>query len=151
VEAFNQKLRQRWQQWQVFGDPWQPLPPDRQYFSIGLQSGAILKERWQRTTVLTPQMLQEEANCEDGSLALELAFSSYAYVSGWNAAWGLFKDVELVTTQGSVFLLSTTQLERWIPILAEMEYWGIGERTAEGFGQIEVCSPFHHHFWENPL
>lgn len=151
VEAFNQKLRQRWQQWQVFGDPWQPLPPERQYFSIGLQSGAILKERWQRTTVLTPQMLQEEANCEDGSLALELAFSSYAYVSGWNAAWGLFKDVELVTTQGSVFLLSTTQLERWIPILAEMEYWGIGERTAEGFGQIEVCSPFHHHFWENPL
>lgn len=151
VAAFNQKLRQRWQQWQVFGNPWQPLPPERQYFSIGLQSGAILKERWQRTTVLTPPMLQEEANCEDGSLVLELACSSYAYVSGWNAAWGLFKDVELVTTQGSVFLLSTTQMERWIPILAEMEYWGIGERTAEGFGQIEVCSLFHHHFWENPL
>ncbi len=151
VETFNQKLRDRWQQWHIFGNPKDPLPKERQYFSIGLQAGAIFRDNWQRTTVLSPEMLQEEAGVEDNSLCLELAFSSYGYVSGWNAAWGLFKDVDLVTTQGSVFLFSTTQLAPWIPMLAELEQRGVGERTSEGFGQVEVCSPFHHHFWENAL
>jgi len=151
VETFNQKLRNRWQQWHIFGDPKDPLPKERQYFSVGLQAGAIFRDNWQRTTVLSSGMLQEEANLLDDSLHLEIAFSSYGYTSGWNAAWGLFKDVELVTTQGSVFLFSTTQLAPWIPVLTELEQRGIGERTSEGFGQVEVCSQFHHHFWENAL
>ncbi|NJL99666.1 MAG: CRISPR-associated RAMP protein Csx10 [Synechococcaceae cyanobacterium SM2_3_2] len=151
VEAFNQKLRDRWNQWHIFGDPKDPLPNERQYFSVGLQAGAIFKDNWQRTTVPSSGMLQEEANLLDDSLHLEIAFSSYGYTSGWNAAWGLFKDVELITNQGSIFLFSTTQINTWIPLLAELEQRGIGERTSEGFGQVEVCSQFHHHFWEKPL
>ncbi|MEN9271367.1 MAG: CRISPR-associated RAMP protein Csx10 [Thermostichales cyanobacterium HHBFW_bins_127] len=151
VKTFNKLLRERWQQWQIFGDPRDPLPDKRQYFSVGLQSGAILKENWQRTTVISPGMLQAEASLEDDSLTLELAFSSYSTLSGWNAAWGLFKDVDLVTNPGGVFLFSTTNIDPWIPVLSELEQRGIGERTGEGFGQIEVCSEFHHHFWENVL
>ncbi|MFQ3612633.1 MAG: CRISPR-associated RAMP protein Csx10 [Cyanobacteriota bacterium] len=149
LTTFNKKLQERWQAWQIFASA--KLPSDRQYFAIGLQSGAILRDNWQRTTVLSPAMLQEETGVEDGSLCLELAFSSYDYVSGWNAAWGLFKDVDLVTSPGSVFLFSTTQLDRWIPALTDLEQIGVGERTSEGFGQVEVCSEFHLHFWENAV
>jgi CRISPR-associated protein Csx10 len=37
---------------------------------------------------------------KDESLHLEAAYSSYEYLSGWNAAWGLMKDVELITKKG---------------------------------------------------
>jgi CRISPR-associated protein Csx10 len=143
IKQFNEKLRTRWNQWSIFGNPLEELESDRTYFTLDLQSDAILAEQWQRTTVISEAMLQQFADVKDASLKLDAAYSSYDYRSGWNAAWGLMKDVELVTNKGSVYLFSTTQPDSWFEALEKLELKRVGERTSEGFGQVQVCSDFH--------
>ncbi|RAM51045.1 MAG: CRISPR-associated RAMP protein Csx10 [Hapalosiphonaceae cyanobacterium JJU2] len=144
VELFNKKLRQRWREWQdIFGNPLNDLPENRTYFTLDLQADAILTENWRHTTVISPEMLQKFAEINDHSLQLHAAYSSYDYRSGWNSAWGLMKDVELITNKGSVFLFSTTEKDLWLKALANLEVKGVGDRTCEGFGQIRICDKFH--------
>lgn len=112
------------------------------YFSIALQSDAILTENWQRSMTLTAEMLQEVAGCQI-DVELIRSFASYDYVSGWNAKWGLPKEVDLVTRAGSVFVFRTSDIEKWIPALRTLEKNGVGNRSEEGFGQILICDPFH--------
>jgi CRISPR-associated protein Csx10 len=149
IAQFNEKLKERWQIWNIFGEPPQDLLEGRTYFTLDLQSDAILTENWRRTTVISPDMLRQFAGVDDSTLELHVAYSSYDYVSGWNAAWGLMKDVELVTNKGAVYLFSTTQLDKWLDALANLENRGVGERTAEGFGQVQICNEFHLVFREN--
>ena len=152
IKQFNEKLRTRWEKWKVFGNPIEELESDsfaaargadRTYFTIDLQSDAILTEQWRCTTVISEVMLQQFAGIEDKSLKLEAAYSSYDYLSGWNAAWGLMKDMELITNKGSVYLFSTNQQDFWLNCLGELELKGVGDRISEGFGQIQVCNEFH--------
>ncbi|MBV6626160.1 MAG: CRISPR-associated RAMP protein Csx10 [Rivularia sp. (in: Bacteria)] len=143
IQSFTDKLYQRWKEWSVFGSPINELSENRHYFTLDLQSDAILTEKWRRTTVISPQMLKLFTGIDDKDLELEAVYSSYDYRSGWNSAWGLMKDVELVTNKGAVYLFSTTEIEKWYPALAELELKGVGEITCEGFGQIEVCNQFH--------
>lgn len=143
ITNFTKFIQERWQKWGVFGVPLKELSGDRTYFTLDLQSDAILTENWRRTTVISEKMLQNFAKVEDPSLKLEAAYSSYDYLSGWNAAWGLMKDVELITNKGSVYLFSTSQAELWIERLGELEMRGLGDRTCEGFGQIQICNQFH--------
>jgi CRISPR-associated protein Csx10 len=144
IKKFNDTLRDRWQKWDnIFGNPQKPLPEGHQFFTLDLQSDAILTEQWRRTTVISPAMLCAMARVDDSDLQLHATYSSYDYLSGWNFAWGLMKDVELVTNKGAVYLFSTPNLESWKPALKELEYHGVGERTLEGFGQVQVCSKFH--------
>ncbi|NEP56343.1 MAG: CRISPR-associated RAMP protein Csx10 [Symploca sp. SIO2G7] len=148
IKQFNQKLKERWQVWQIFGNPNQELSSDRTYFTIDLQSDAILTEHWRRTTVISPEMLCQFAGVTDLSLQLHDAYSSYNYRSGWNTAWGLMKDIELITDKGSVYLFSTAQPDTWFTIVEELEMRGVGERTGEGFGQIQICNEFHLVVWD---
>ncbi|MEC4805554.1 MAG: CRISPR-associated RAMP protein Csx10 [Jaaginema sp. PMC 1079.18] len=141
IKEFNAKLKERLKKWAaLFGGQEQT---DRTYFTIDLQADAILIDNWKRTTVLTPEMLCSFAQVTDGTLKLHAAYTSYDYVSGWNSAWGLMKDIELVTTKGSVYLFSTKNIELWSKPLATLEQKGLGERTVEGFGQVEICNSFH--------
>jgi len=151
IAEFNKKLEGRWDKWVVFGNPIKESPKNRTYFTLDLQSDAILTENWRRTTVISEQMLHQFAGIEDKdeSLRLEAAYSSYDFLSGWNAGWGLMKDVELITTKGAVYLFSTTQPGLWIQRLGELEISGVGDRTCEGFGQIQICNEFHNIFREN--
>jgi len=151
ITNFTNSIQDRWQKWEIFGVPLKELPGDRTYFTLDLQSDAILTENWRRTTVISEKMLQQFAKVEDPSLKLEAAYSSYDYLSGWNAAWGLMKDVELITNKGSVYLFSTTQREIWDNVLGELEVRGVGDRTCEGFGQIQICNQFHLVFRENAV
>ncbi len=153
ITEFNQKLKERWDKWGVFGSPIKESPTNRTYFTLDLQSDAILTENWRRTTVISKNMLHQFAGVKDKdeSLRLEAAYSSYEYLSGWNAAWGLMKDVELTTKKGSVYLFSTTQAEPWIERLEELEMRGLGDRTCEGFGQIQICNQFHLVFREEAV
>ncbi len=149
IDGFNTALRDRWQKWDsIFGSPQKPLPEGHQFFTLNLQSDAILTEQWRRTTVISPAMLCAMTGVDDTDLQLHATYSSYDYRSGWNAAWGLMKDVELVTNKGAVYLFSTPSLESWKPALEELEHGGVGERTPEGFGQVQVCSDFHQVFRE---
>jgi len=149
INGFNNCLNRRWQQWSIFGTSTQPIE-GRTYFSIGLESEAILLENWRRTFVLSAETLSHLLSTQ---VELEMAYSSYDYRSGWNAAWGLAKDTELVTAMGSVFLfsISTTEQSNWIDKLAKLEQNGVGERTSEGFGQIRVCDEFHQVMREEPV
>ncbi len=144
VEQFNNKLRQRWRKWQdIFGNHLNDLPENRTYFTLNLQADAILSENWRRTTVISSAMLQQFAEVNDPSLQLHAAYSTYDYRSGWNSAWGLMKDVELITNKGSVYLFSSTEKDLWLKALANLEVKGVGDRTCEGFGQIQICNEFH--------
>jgi len=151
LTKFTNSIQERWQKWEIFGVPLKELPGDRTYFTLDLQSDAILTENWRRTTVISEKMLQQFTQVEDPSLKLEAAYSSYDYLSGWNAAWGLMKDVELITNKGSVYLFSTTQREIWDNVLGELEVRGVGDRTCEGFGQIQICNQFHNVFREEAV
>lgn len=152
IEAFNKVLRDRWQTWSnIFVTPQQSLSESHGFFSLNLQSDAILTEQWRRTTVISPTMLCQMAGIDDPELELHATYSSYDYRSGWNAAWGLMKDVELVTNKGAVYLFSTSKLQDWIHALEKLERRGVGERTSEGFGQVQICSEFHSVFRENAV
>ncbi|MEM6838063.1 MAG: CRISPR-associated RAMP protein Csx10 [Cyanobacteria bacterium P01_C01_bin.120] len=149
IDAFNDCLRQRWQQWGPFGNRTQSIE-GKTFFSIGLESEAILVDNWRRIFVFSAKLLKPLIAVET---ELEMAYSSYGYRSGWNAAWGLAKDIELVTTMGSVFLFSmpTSDENGWLEKLAKLELTGIGNRTSEGFGQIRVCDEFHQVMREAPV
>lgn len=150
IDEFNKALQKRWELWAVFCKSQCDLLADRTYFTLDLQSDAIFTENWQRTTVVSAEMLKDFANVkDDSSLEMHVAYSSYEYRSGWNSAWGLMKDVELVTNKGSVYLFSTTEPEKWYAALEIIEAKGIGDRTCEGFGQVEICNEFHQVFRED--
>jgi CRISPR-associated protein Csx10 len=89
-------------------------------------------------------MLKERCpQVDDDSLLLVRAYSGYDWRGGWNVAWGLPKDVDVVVPMGSVFVFWTQHPERWDEALLDVERWGVGERIAEGFGQVQVCDAFH--------
>lgn len=160
IDQFNQELYKRWQDWSdAFGDRI-PNPisetltkslRERTFFTLNLHSDAILTDNWQHTTVISPEMLKQFVVVEDSSLQLHTAYSSYSYRSGWNSAWGLMKDVELVTNKGSVYLFSTQNRQLWEKALSKLEWQGVGDRTCEGFGQVEICNEFHQIFRENAV
>ncbi|QYX33988.1 type III-D CRISPR-associated RAMP protein Csx10 [Sphaerospermopsis torques-reginae] len=147
INNFNDKLEERWRLWSIFGKPENDLLNNRTYFTIDLQSDAIFTDNWQHTTVISSKMLCEFANVteKDGLAKLEVAYTTYDYRSGWNAAWGLMKDIELVTNRGGVYLFSVDKEKEkiWIEKLTELELKGVGERTSEGFGQVQICNEFH--------
>ena len=153
IEIFNQALKQRWGFWNAFGAPKLDRIQGRTFFAIDLQSDAVLAEQWRRTMVISANMLCQFTDMTGSDVKLEMAYSSYDYRSGWNAAWGLPKDVELVTKIGSVFLFSVpeAQAKEWEAQLADLEQQGVGDRTAEGFGLSKVCDEFHLIFRETPV
>ncbi|NEP62467.1 MAG: CRISPR-associated RAMP protein Csx10 [Symploca sp. SIO2G7] len=159
LTAFNNAITNRWQhRWSILSD----LDDRSQitdskgkkltFFSVSLQSEAILTEQWRRTTIISPAMLKLLPHApEDKSLELCAVYSSYGYRSGWNLAWGLMKDQALITNKGSIYLFSTTAPQQaWLETLSHIETNGIGERTEEGFGQVRVCHKFHQVMRENP-
>lgn len=150
IKAFNHTLKARWQLWNALTES-ENVPDKRLFIALTFQSDAILQEQWRRTTVLSAEMLLHHPLFRDLQLediCLEDAHSSHDYRSGWNAAWGLPKDVELVTNMGSVMLFSLPKPseEKQAAIyeaLAALEKVGIGERCSEGYGQIRVCDELH--------
>jgi CRISPR-associated protein Csx10 len=142
----NNEIKRRWdklKKWPGCSTP--PCSPDTGcYFTIDLYSDAVLKEHGLLPTmILKPEMLKERCGIQDDSLQLLRAYSGYDYRGGWNTAWGLPKDVEVAVPIGSVFVFWTQEPELWEEALLDLEQWGIGDRTSEGFGQVRVCDEFH--------
>jgi CRISPR-associated protein Csx10 len=145
INSFNDAVGERWDLWAIFGEPQNNQLANRTLFTLDLQSDAILTQDWQHTTVISEHMLLQILGMTDNTLKLEVAYSSYDYRSGWNSAWGLMKDVELVTNKGAVYLfsVSTDRKSDWLEALANLELHGVGDRTCEGFGQVRICNEFH--------
>ena len=143
IAAFNCVLKEVWETYALLPNT-EISEFKGTYFSVNLQSEAILiaEDGWQRSMALTAPALQKLAGC-DTEVTHVRSFASYDYVSGWNAAWELPKETELVTQMGSVFVFHTLDIDAWIPKLQTLEDIGIGDRREEGFGQILICDPFH--------
>lgn len=120
-------------------------PQEGVIFTIDLLAHAILYEQgWRPTMVLTAQMLREAAKLEAEVMLLR-SFANYGYAGGWNVCWPGPKPSVVSTMMGSAFVfvaprgLTETDYQR----LADLQLIGIGDRRAEGFGQIRVCDEFH--------
>ncbi|HLH25047.1 MAG TPA: CRISPR-associated RAMP protein Csx10 [Chloroflexota bacterium] len=114
------------------------------YFSLDLRADALLRRRgWAPTTVLDADLLRAATGVADPSLTLVRAYAAPAWRGGWNAAWGLPRPTELAAARGSCYLFRTTDLAAWNAALEALEWQGIGLRTAEGYGRVHVCDPFH--------
>ena len=143
VTAFNKKLEDRWKLWQVLGDV--ARPASRTFFSLTLHSDAILSEQWRRTIAISPAMLAPALKIPAADIQSHRIYSTHSYRAGWNAAWGLPKDTELVTNMGGVMLFSISKKNEQLCCteLAGLEKVGIGSRRSEGYGQVRVCDEFH--------
>ena len=143
IKVFNEELQTVWE---IYANlPNTEIDPfEGTYFTVNLQSDAILtaEDGWQRSMVLTAPMLKQMAGCET-QVTFIRSFASYDYVGGWNAAWRLPKETDLVTKMGSVFVFHTPDIDKWLPKLQTLENIGIGNRCEEGFGQVLICDRFH--------
>ena len=151
IDNFNKALEERWKHWNVLSQATSNPTEGRLFFALTLQSDAILSENWQRTMVISEAILAQALKIDKESLKLHVSHSSYGHRSGWNAAWGLPKDVELITPMGSTFLFSMPEGNPCYKVLTELEERGIGQRTEEGYGQIRVCHEFHQVMREEPV
>lgn len=145
-ENLNKEIEQHWARLKEW--PHCTMPPHNpgtgSYFTIDLCSEAILREHGLLPAmIIKPEMLKERCGIDDQSLQLVRAYSGYDYRGGWNTAWRLPKDVDVVVPMGAVFVFWTEHPETWDQALFDLERHGIGERTAEGFGQVRVCGEFH--------
>jgi CRISPR-associated protein Csx10 len=66
---------------------------------------------------------------------------------GWQEAWGLPKPLLMPWAPGGVISVRvpSSELRALIRFLEAAERDGLGERTAEGWGEVAVCDPFHLH------
>lgn len=116
---------------------------DRSIFTVNLLSDAILlEENWIPTNEFSAAQLYQATGIQAKLLR---SFASTSYSSGWNVLWQRPKASQVAVRKGSVFVfqadhsLSDEECQR----LAELELSGIGERRAEGFGQVRICDDFH--------
>lgn len=112
------------------------------YFSITLNSHLILKD------ALGRPLLSAAAPSDFGlgdEVQIVAKFLSKAIVAGWNAAQGLPKPDTVALARGCVFGFRAPRenSEEIKMKLSALEMSGVGERRAEGFGQITVCHSFH--------
>jgi len=146
TQALNEEIRNFWQAVRQLPGCKSPEhdPDTGTYFTLDLQSDAVLKEHgWLPAITLTGEMLKELSAVDDSTLSLVRCYSGCDYRGGWNLAWRLPKDVQVVIPRGSVFIYWTRNFEKWKARLLDLEYWGIGERTSEGFGRVRVSDEFH--------
>ncbi len=141
VNQFNKKLSQRWD---TYATLCPSTAPERNgtYFTIDLQANAIFKTTDKSPTINPERELKQLFN--ETPLTVEWIQAQYDHQGGWNSAWRLPRPTEVVTKMGSCYLCHTSEkLDKIISILENMEIYGLGERTAEGFGQVRICDELH--------
>lgn len=120
-------------------------------FSVTLESTTLLYDEW-----LVPRELQAaDLSPELAGFERAAGFSSTEVVAGWHAAAGLPKSEVTALSPGSCYLFRRAlngldrepELERLAGILAGVENAGVGERRAEGFGEVAICSDVHTLLW----
>lgn len=135
VESWNQTLRQAADEAAV------TLPPGW-YIPITLTADALVFDPLLRWRLRLDGDALAEAGVPVGTLVYQSA--GVRRVSGWNGLWGLPREDALAIEMGSVFLLHF-EPEPDFAALLRLQEEGIGERRAEGFGQLSVADRFH---WE---
>lgn len=81
--------------------------------------------------------------------SIEKIFTETQLYSGFDTSksWGEWKQPipELMLKKGTSLLLQIkdNQFDKAVELLAAMQNNGIGRKTRDGFGQIEICHPIH--------
>jgi CRISPR-associated protein Csx10 len=152
VKEFNRRLVERWTLWGQLPryedkEP-QHTPNSGTFFAVLLMSDAVLRaDGWTPTVRLEAAMLGAAGQ----NAELVRCYATVDYRGGWNTAWGLPKDTELVTRMGSVYVYyirNSIDDEHWLNALRDLEERGVGERRIEGYGQVRVCDEFHQEIQE---
>jgi len=110
-------------------------------FTVDLLSDALLVAKGLPAVTLHPEQL----NLGDEEITLVRSFARHRTVGGWAAGAGLPRTTELATVLGSVFVyrVEGAEVEELLPSLEDLEKRGVGRDRERGFGQVQVCSPFH--------
>lgn len=123
------------------GAPW--AIAQSSIFTINLLSDAILfEDGWLPTQELSALHLEQLTGVKSRLLR---AFTTTKTVGGWHSLWQRPKTAEAAVLMGGLYVfqtdapLATADCER----LAALQHDGIGERRAEGFGQVRICDAFH--------
>jgi CRISPR-associated protein Csx10 len=146
VRELNELIENVWKLYRALGGAAEEKKGT--YFVLDLQSDAILRmPKGQPGIVLDAELLSEATGGAIGvdEVTLVRSYASYHYAGGWNSAWRMPKPAEVCTDRGSVYLfharggLSSGHYRA----LADLQQRGVGERKAEGYGQVRVCDDFH--------
>ena len=122
-------------------------------FSCLLQSPCVVYDRWLMSRIC---LCAEDFGAELKGYT-PITWSSRAVtVSGWHSAAGLPKPDMTGIAPGSCWLFGkeieakgrADEIRRIGPLLGAAESRGIGERLAEGFGEVAFCDPFH---WKHAI
>lgn len=118
-------------------------------FTINLLSDALLLEQgWVPTIEYSKEMLREVTGIEAKLLR---SFTTSAIVGGWNVSWQRQKPTGVAVRMGGLYVFQTTHgplTDDAYKKLAQLQLDGIGERRAEGYGQVRICDDFHIIRWE---
>lgn len=150
VVPLNESIKRRWEQWQRLRHDSDPkrTPENGTFFVVLLLSDAVLRaEDWAPTVRLEAAML----GTAGAGATLLRCYATADYRGGWNTGWRLPKDTELVARRGSVYVYHVpkeAKTEGWPDALRALEERGVGERRAEGSGQVRVCEEFHQEIQE---
>ncbi|MAT45259.1 MAG: CRISPR-associated RAMP protein Csx10 [Anaerolineaceae bacterium] len=129
------------------------LQPDETIFTITLQSDTILLDKrlnyknnispTDLAYYVHPKLIDSTPNLTNSNDP-QIAFSSSKIIGGWNHLWGTPKKNANIIEAGSVFIFKIkTNRKDLIKWFTKAENEGIGERRAEGFGEILFCDEFH--------
>jgi len=132
---------------QLGGKPW-PIAASS-IFTLNLLSDAILLENgWLPTQELSPQLLEEATGIK---ATLLRSFTTTKTVGGFHSLWQRPKPAEVAVAMGGlyVYLADVPLTSEDCVQLAQLQLEGIGERRAEGFGQLRICEDFHVPDWES--
>ncbi|ACX52117.1 hypothetical protein Adeg_0982 [Ammonifex degensii KC4] len=121
------------------------------YFSLTLRSPLLLPGDggkpwgWDDAGVLTRYISTVPSGLE---YLQEVSAVEWETWEGWSQAWGLPKPVVTAAVPGSVLVYQAplAAKDEVLAFLQEIEERGLGEKTAEGWGEAVVCDPFHLHF-----
>ncbi|MBD2483317.1 RAMP superfamily CRISPR-associated protein [Planktothrix sp. FACHB-1365] len=110
---------------------------EREYFQITLLSDMILQNECGQYVVEPPiQLLAESLDIDPEQLKLHKAYMSSALIGGFNKKWGLPLPQVPAIASGSVFVFQSLSLD--LQRVKDLEFYGLGERTVEGFGRVAV-------------
>jgi CRISPR-associated Csx10 family RAMP protein len=117
--------------------------PEYWYFTVNLHSdlipGDVHGPRWQ---------LEANDFGFPGAVERVWSFARYTRAGGWSSAWGLPKPLAPALEAGSVFVFRVPTgdqalAEKVLQRCAALESTSMGQRREEGFGAIQICTPFH--------
>lgn len=124
------------------------LDPDHLYFALTLRAPLLIYDPQGRPAIqLDPEVLKPYVSSLPENLEFlpEVSEIERENQTGWSAVWGLPKPVTLAISYGSVLVFRAPARERRavVNLLQEVEEKGLGERLAEGWGEVTACDPFH--------